>query len=103
MAIGNRSRYSNKLLEVGFVIKLRKYSTYSENRWFMLVMSRLDRPGSLLEFGSLFKMPELENRGIFGRIDEMDVCRLCRENLETWRSREMEKEIAGMKRLGSFL
>jgi hypothetical protein len=78
--------------------------TPTQNRWFMLVMSRLDRPGSLLELGSLFEVPP-ENLNLFGlyQMEGMQVCHNCRENLETWMSTKMQKEIAGMRRLGSFL
>lgn len=76
------------------------------NRWYMLVVSRLDRPRSLLDFESLFEiLPESPERTLpFNTFrTKMEVCLDCKRNLEQWRSKDMEQEIRCMKKLSSFL
>ncbi|KAF7968828.1 hypothetical protein HWV62_29232 [Athelia sp. TMB] len=74
-----------------------------EQKWFMSVVSQLNRPAALLEIKQIIQVGEPRISFLLTHASRNDKCRICQRHIEKWADGAMKDYIKKMKRLTSFL
>lgn len=74
-----------------------------EQKWFMSVVSQLNRPAALLEIKQIIQVLEPRNTFLLVYSSRNDKCYVCQRHIEKWADGVMKDYIKKMRSSSSFL